>query len=96
MTSRWQGPPYFSRYGRELVSKLAISINKRWGGCRETTRMLGIFDCFGTDAQSPHRRWAYLGDAFHTLVVAVQRVRCLSMLSIKRLQKKNVDAGCFR
>ena len=44
--------------------------------------MLGILDCFGTGAQSPHRRWVYLGDAFHTLVVALQRVGCLSMLPI--------------
>ena len=26
------GAPYFRRYGRELVSKPAISLNKSWGG----------------------------------------------------------------
>ena len=28
----WQGAPYFRRYGRELVSKQAISLKIRWGG----------------------------------------------------------------
>ena len=77
MTSGWQGAPCFSSYGRELVSRPAISINERWGGYRETTRLLRFFYCFGTCAQSPHRRWVYLGDAFHTMVVALQRVCCL-------------------
>ena len=34
---RWQGSPYFGRYGRELVSKPAISFKKYWKGCRRTT-----------------------------------------------------------
>ena len=38
MTSGWQGAPHFRRYGRELASKPAISINERWGGYRRTTR----------------------------------------------------------
>ena len=37
MTSGRQGPPYFRRYGRELVSKLAISLKKSWVGYRRTT-----------------------------------------------------------
>ena len=36
-TSRWQGAPCFRRYGRELVSKPAISLKKSWGGYRRTT-----------------------------------------------------------
>ena len=32
-----RGTPYFRRYGRELVSKPAISLKKRWGGYRRTT-----------------------------------------------------------
>ena len=38
MTSRWQGAPYFRRYGRELVSKPAISSKRSWGGYRGKTR----------------------------------------------------------
>ena len=34
MTSRWQGPPYFIGYGRELLSKISFSLKKRWGGYR--------------------------------------------------------------
>ena len=37
MTSGWQGAPYFKRYGWELVSKPAISLQKSWGGYRRTT-----------------------------------------------------------
>ena len=33
----WQGAPYFRRYGRELVSKQAISLRIRWGGYRRMT-----------------------------------------------------------
>ena len=33
----WHGAPYFRRYGRELVSKPAISPKKCCGGCRRTT-----------------------------------------------------------
>ena len=40
MTSEWQGPPYFRRYGQELVSKPAISLKKSWGGYRRTTHRL--------------------------------------------------------
>ena len=32
MTSRWRGTLYCEGYGRELVSKPAISLMKRWGG----------------------------------------------------------------
>ena len=33
MTSGWQGAPDFRRYGRELVSKPAISLRKKsWAG----------------------------------------------------------------
>ena len=33
MTSGWQGASlYFKSYGRELVSKPAISLKKGWGG----------------------------------------------------------------
>ena len=32
MASGWQGASYFRRYGRELVSKPAISLKKNWGG----------------------------------------------------------------
>ena len=39
MTSGWQGPPYFGRYGRELVSKPAISLKKSWVGYRRTTHV---------------------------------------------------------
>ena len=43
MTSGWwQGPPYFMRYGRELVSKHAISLKKRWGDYRRIT-LLGYY-----------------------------------------------------
>ena len=39
----------------------------------------------------------YLGDAFHSLVVALQRVCCLCMLPIdEKTAKKNVDAGCYQ
>ena len=39
MTSGWQGEPYFRIFGRELVSKPAISSKKSWeGGYRTTTR----------------------------------------------------------
>ena len=34
MTSGWKGTPEFRRYGRELVSKPAISLKKDWGSCR--------------------------------------------------------------
>ena len=38
MTSGWQEAPHFRRYGRELVSKTAISLKKSWGGgYRRTT-----------------------------------------------------------
>ena len=36
MTLRWQGAPYFKRYGLKLVSKPAISIKIRLGGYRRT------------------------------------------------------------
>ena len=36
--SGWQGALYFRRYGRELVSKPAILLQKRWRGYRRTTR----------------------------------------------------------
>ena len=32
MKSGGQGAPFFRRYGRELVSKPAISLKKSWGG----------------------------------------------------------------
>ena len=32
MTSGWQGAPYVSRYGRELVSKPAIWLKESWEG----------------------------------------------------------------
>ena len=32
LTSRWQGAPYFRRYGLELVSEPAILLTKNWGG----------------------------------------------------------------
>ena len=32
MTSGWHGALYFRGYGRELVSKPAISLNKSYGG----------------------------------------------------------------
>ena len=41
MTSGGQGAPYFMKYGRELVSKLAISLKKSWGGYGRTTQMPG-------------------------------------------------------
>ena len=52
MTSRWQATPYFRRYGRELVSKPAISLKKSWGGYRRTTLWyeLGRMDFFGLRA----------------------------------------------
>ena len=37
MTSRWQEVSFFRIYGRELVSKPAISLKKNWGGYRRTT-----------------------------------------------------------
>ena len=37
MTSGWQGAPCLRRYGRELVSKPAISLKKNWGGYLRTT-----------------------------------------------------------
>ena len=39
ITSEWQGARYFMRYGRELVSKLAISLKKGCGGDRWTTSL---------------------------------------------------------
>ena len=41
ITSGWQRAPYFRRYGRGLVSKPAISVNKSWGGY---LRMTQTFD----------------------------------------------------
>ena len=38
MTSGWLGAPCLRRYGRELVSKPAISLSKIGGGYRRTTR----------------------------------------------------------
>ena len=32
-----KGAPYFRRYGRELVSKPAVSLKNRWGGYRSKT-----------------------------------------------------------
>ena len=40
MTSGVQGAPRFRRYGRELVSKPAISFKKCWGGYRRTTQVV--------------------------------------------------------
>ena len=40
MTSGRQGAPFFSRYGRERVSKPAISLKKCWGGYRSKIRIL--------------------------------------------------------
>ena len=40
MTSGWQGAPYFGTYGRELVSKQAIWLEKGWEGYRRTTSLL--------------------------------------------------------
>ena len=37
MTSGWRGAPNFRRYGRELVSKSAISLKRDWGDYRRTT-----------------------------------------------------------
>ena len=37
MTSGWQGPTHFRRYGREMVSKPAISLKKSWGGLHRRT-----------------------------------------------------------
>ena len=43
-TSGRQGASYFRRYGRELVSKPAISLEKSWGGyCRTTHLVHGLF-----------------------------------------------------
>ena len=39
---RGEGAPYCRRRGRELVSKPAISLSKRWGGYHRTTRTLSI------------------------------------------------------
>ena len=46
-TSGWHGPPCFRRYGRELVSKPAISLKKSWGGYRKTTRKCRLSDLMG-------------------------------------------------
>ena len=45
----WQGAPYFSRYGRALVSKPAILFKKSWGGHRRTTQSL-------QDLHPPHKK----------------------------------------
>ena len=37
MTSGRKEAPYFRRYGRELFSKPAFLLKKRWGGDRGTT-----------------------------------------------------------
>ena len=42
MTSRWQGAPNFRRFGREVVSKPAISLKKSRGSYRRTTRYIMI------------------------------------------------------
>ena len=39
MTSGRQGVPYLRRYGRELVSKPAISLKNSWRGYRRTTHL---------------------------------------------------------
>ena len=48
MTSGWQGAPCVRRYGRELVSKPAISLRKSWGGYRRTTLNKKLNDVFAT------------------------------------------------
>ena len=61
MTSRWKGVPYFRRYGRELVSKPAISLKKSWGGAVE--RLLS-FRRFGVKESVVQKttwvKWCYL------------------------------------
>ena len=42
ITLGWQGAPHFRRYGWELVSKPAISLEKSWGGYRSKTSILYI------------------------------------------------------
>ena len=37
MSSGWQGAPYFTRYGRELVSKPRTSFKSSWGGYHPRT-----------------------------------------------------------
>ena len=37
MASGWQRAPYFTRHRRELVSKPAVWLKKRWGGYRRMT-----------------------------------------------------------
>ena len=62
MTSGWQGAPYFSRYGRELVSKPAISSKKCYGGYRRTTHkseVLGGIESHGRSAGFRHSLCVY-------------------------------------
>ena len=43
ITSRWQGAQFYRWYGRELVSKPAISIKKTWGGYHRTNPVWLLF-----------------------------------------------------
>ena len=48
-----RGIPYFRRYGRELVSKPAISRNKCWGGYYRVGRTLGQLPRFSFSELEP-------------------------------------------
>ena len=80
-TSGRLGAPYFRRYGRELVSKPAISLKKSWGGHRRTTQQLvGIFAHF----------LAFSGITWYALlcvyVVVLLSFYCFSEVSWKLLE----------
>ena len=49
MSSGRQGARYFRRYGREPVSKRAISLKKSWGGYRRTSPRHSRPRCRGVD-----------------------------------------------
>ena len=91
MTSGWQGAPYFSRYGQELVSKPAISLKKSWGGYRRTTgKRLGRHSALvalmivGTRPRRGGRPWSRRRNRQIKSFFAVDG-RCLIMrLDIKR------------
>ena len=58
MTSGWQGAPYFRSYGRELVSKLAISLKKVGGATVKPlppTRAFTLLSRIGFSIPTTHR-----------------------------------------
>ena len=53
ITSGWQRAPYFRRYGREVVSKPAISLKKRWGGGEGGFRRMTLYCIAKQESHSP-------------------------------------------